>query len=53
MAGEPVRTWTSTDGRTLQAQYIESSAGKVTIKDGESGIYSSSFPVLPGRSELW
>jgi len=34
MAGEPVRTWTSTDGRTLQAQYIESSAGKVTIKMG-------------------
>jgi hypothetical protein len=29
-----VRTWTSTDGRTLQAQYIESSAGKVTIKMG-------------------
>ena len=34
MAGEPVRTWTNTDGRTLQAQYIESSAGKVTIKMG-------------------
>jgi hypothetical protein len=34
MAGEPVRTWTSADGRTLQAQYIESSAGKVTIKMG-------------------
>ena len=29
-----MRTWTSTDGRTLQAQYIESSAGKVTIKMG-------------------
>jgi hypothetical protein len=29
-----VRTWTSTDGRTLQAQYIESTAGKVTIKMG-------------------
>jgi formylglycine-generating enzyme required for sulfatase activity len=29
-----LRTWTSTDGRTLQAQYIESSAGKVTIKMG-------------------
>ena len=33
-AMEPVRTWTSADGRTLQAQYIESSAGKVTIKMG-------------------
>ena len=33
-SGEPVRTWTSTDGRTLQAQYISSSAGKVTIKMG-------------------
>jgi len=33
-AGEPVRTWTSTDGRTLQAQYISSFAGKVTIKMG-------------------
>ena len=29
-----MRTWTSTDGRTLQAQYIESSAVKVTIKMG-------------------
>ena len=34
MAKEPIRTWTSADGRTLQAQYIESSAGKVTIKMG-------------------
>jgi hypothetical protein len=33
-AKEPIRTWTSTDGRTLQGQYIESSAGKVTIKMG-------------------
>jgi len=33
-AKEPIRTWTSADGRTLQAQYIESSAGKVTIKMG-------------------
>jgi len=33
-AKEPIRTWTSTDGRTLQGQYIESSAGKVTIKVG-------------------
>ena len=29
-----MRTWTSTDGRTLQAQYIESTAGEVTIKMG-------------------
>ena len=29
-----MRTWRNTDGRTLQAQYIESSAGKVTIKMG-------------------
>ncbi len=33
-AGEPVRTWTSSDGRTLQAQFIESADGKVTIKMG-------------------
>ena len=33
-AKEPIRTWTSTDGRTLQAEYIRSSAGKVTIKMG-------------------
>ena len=29
-----MRTWTNTDGRTLQAQYIESTAGEVTIKMG-------------------
>ena len=33
-AKEPIRTWTSADGRTLQAEYISSSAGKVTIKMG-------------------
>ena len=33
-AGEPVRTWTSSDGRTLQAQFVESADGKVTIKMG-------------------
>jgi len=33
-AKEPLRTWTSTDGRTLQAEYISSAAGKVTIKMG-------------------
>ena len=33
-AKEPIRTWTSVDGRTLQAEYISSSAGKVTIKMG-------------------
>ena len=33
-AKEPLRTWTSVDGRTLQAEYISSSAGKVTIKMG-------------------
>jgi len=33
-AKEPIRTWTSTDGRTLQAEYISSSDGKVTIKMG-------------------
>ena len=33
-AKEPNRTWTSADGRTLQAEYISSSAGKVTIKMG-------------------
>tara|TARA_Y100000022_G_scaffold69622_1_gene59907 strand:+ start:644 stop:1009 length:366 start_codon:yes stop_codon:yes gene_type:complete len=33
-AGEPVRTWTSSDGRTLKAQFVESADGKVTIKMG-------------------
>jgi hypothetical protein len=33
-AKERLRTWTSADGRTLQAEYISSSAGKVTIKIG-------------------
>ena len=33
-AKEAIRTWTSADGRTLQAEYISSSAGKVTIKMG-------------------
>ena len=29
-----MRTWTSSDGRTLQAQFIESADGKVTIRMG-------------------
>jgi hypothetical protein len=33
-AKEPIRTWTSADGRTLQAEYIRSYDGKVTIKMG-------------------
>jgi formylglycine-generating enzyme required for sulfatase activity len=39
-AKEPIRTWTSTDGRTLEARYIEMVGSKVRIKNASGRTFT-------------
>ncbi|MAE53116.1 MAG: hypothetical protein CMI20_03275, partial [Opitutae bacterium] len=38
-AKEPIRTWTSTDGRTLEARYLEMVGSKVRIKNASGRTF--------------
>ena len=39
IAKEPIRTWTSTDGRTLEARYLEMVGSKVRIKNASGRTF--------------
>ena len=39
-ANEPIRTWTSADGRTLEARYLEMNGDKVRIENAQGGIFT-------------
>ena len=39
-AKEPIRTWTSTDGRTLEARYLEMVGSKVRIKNASGRTFT-------------
>ena len=38
-AKEPIRTWTSSDGRTLEARYLEMVGSKVRIKNASGRTF--------------
>ena len=39
-AKEPIRTWTSTDGRSLEARYLEMVGSKVRIENASGGKFT-------------
>lgn len=48
-----VRTWTSKDGRQIQAEYISATTTAVTIKRSDGGVFTIPFTNLSATDVVW